>query len=289
MLEGLQPQVIQSLGTFQPSTSLPARQHNSAQNHDAWQGRQLTPCPSLSEQDPPGGTSMAATEDVLPVPTPRLCGPKVKVTCSSWARPGPLTPPASAGKPVGSSCGLLGADGGIRGLASSAPGTGVSPVLAWHAAINAARQAKGDATKPEMSPQVSACTGSLAHRKRQQYAKSKKQGGSANTRPPRALFCLSLVNPLRRTCISLVEWKPFDVFILLCIFANCVALAVYMPLPADDSNYTNLHLETVEYAFLIIFTMEALIKIVAYGLLMHHNSYLRNGWNMLDFVIVIVG
>ncbi|XP_072771948.1 voltage-dependent L-type calcium channel subunit alpha-1D-like [Nerophis lumbriciformis] len=140
--------------------------------------------------------------------------------------------PASAGKPVGSSC----------GPASSVPGTGVSPVLAWHAAINAARQAKGDATKPDMSPQVSACTGSLAHRKRQQYAKSKKQGGSTTSRPPRALFCLSLDNPLRRACISLVEWKPFDVFILLCIFANCVALAVYMPFPADDSNYTNLHL-----------------------------------------------
>uniref|UniRef100_A0A8D0A8V2 Voltage-dependent L-type calcium channel subunit alpha n=1 Tax=Sander lucioperca TaxID=283035 RepID=A0A8D0A8V2_SANLU len=125
--------------------------------------------------------------------------------------------------------------------------------------------------------------------KRQQYAKSKKQGSNANSRPPRALFCLKLNNPIRRACISLVEWKPFDIFILIAIFANCMALAVYVPFPADDSNSTNHDLETVEYAFLIIFTIETFLKIIAYGLVMHQNAYVRNGWNMLDFVIVVIG
>ncbi|KAL6456562.1 hypothetical protein MHYP_G00351060 [Metynnis hypsauchen] len=55
-----------------------------------------------------------------------------------------------------------------------------------------------------------------------------------------------------------------------------------MPLSRSDK-------ETVEYAFLIIFTIETFLKIIAYGLVMHQNSYVRNGWNMLDFVIVIVG
>ncbi|XP_056104504.1 calcium channel, voltage-dependent, L type, alpha 1D subunit, a isoform X13 [Rhinichthys klamathensis goyatoka] len=131
--------------------------------------------------------------------------------------------------------------------------------------------------------------GSLAQKKRQQYAKSKKQGSSANTRPQRALFCLNLNNPIRRACISLVEWKPFDIFILIAIFANCMALAVYIPFPEDDSNSTNHDLETVEYAFLIIFTIETFLKIIAYGLVMHQNAYVRNGWNMLDFVIVVIG
>ncbi|KAJ4926902.1 hypothetical protein JOQ06_014646 [Pogonophryne albipinna] len=145
--------------------------------------------------------------------------------------------------------------------------------------------------------------GALAQKKRQQYAKSKKQGSNANSRPPRALFCLKLNNPIRRACISLVEWKPFDIFILIAIFANCMALAVYVPFPADDSNSTNhdlcdIHIltlllptptETVEYAFLIIFTIETFLKIIAYGLVMHQNAYVRNGWNMLDFVIVVIG
>lgn len=47
--------------------------------------------------------------------------------------------------------------------------------------------------------------------------------------------------------------------------------------------------EQVEYIFLIIFTVETFLKILAYGLVMHPSSYIRNGWNLLDFVIVIVG
>ncbi|XP_069393096.1 calcium channel, voltage-dependent, L type, alpha 1D subunit, a isoform X16 [Paralichthys olivaceus] len=145
---------------------------------------------------------------------------------------------------------------------------------------------------PPAQPAPAATTipvGALAQKKRQQYAKSKKQGSNANSRPPRALFCLNLNNPIRRACISLVEWKPFDIFILIAIFANCMALAVYVPFPEDDSNSINHDLETVEYAFLIIFTIETFLKIIAYGLVMHQNAYVRNGWNMLDFVIVVIG
>ncbi|KAI4895075.1 hypothetical protein NFI96_006526 [Prochilodus magdalenae] len=81
--------------------------------------------------------------------------------------------------------------------------------LSWQAVINAARSGKGDnpQTMSGQSVAGSAPVGSLSQRKRQQYAKSKKQGSSTNSRPPRALFCLTLNNPIRRACISLVEWK----------------------------------------------------------------------------------
>nr|XP_048277225.1 voltage-dependent L-type calcium channel subunit alpha-1D isoform X3 [Myodes glareolus] len=169
---------------------------------------------------------------------------------------------------------------------ASQPNSSKQTVLSWQAAIDAARQAKAAQTMSTSAPPP---VGSLSQRKRQQYAKSKKQGNSSNSRPARALFCLSLNNPIRRACISIVEWKPFDIFILLAIFANCVALAIYIPFPEDDSNSTNHNLEKVEYAFLIIFTVETFLKIIAYGLLLHPNAYVRNGWNLLDFVIVIVG
>uniref|UniRef100_A0A8C0HBS1 Voltage-dependent L-type calcium channel subunit alpha n=1 Tax=Chelonoidis abingdonii TaxID=106734 RepID=A0A8C0HBS1_CHEAB len=73
------------------------------------------------------------------------------------------------------------------------------------------------------------------------------------------------------------------------IFANCVALGVYIPFPEDDSNTANHNLEQVEYVFLIIFTVETFLKIIAYGLVLHPSAYIRNGWNLLDFVIVVVG
>ncbi|XP_008065304.1 voltage-dependent L-type calcium channel subunit alpha-1S isoform X1 [Carlito syrichta] len=108
-------------------------------------------------------------------------------------------------------------------------------------------------------------------------------------RPPRALFCLTLQNPLRKACISIVEWKPFETIILLTIFANCVALAVYLPMPEDDNNALNLGLEKLEYFFLVVFSIEAAMKIIAYGFLFHQDAYLRSGWNVLDFIIVFLG
>uniref|UniRef100_A0A4W3JFB4 Voltage-dependent L-type calcium channel subunit alpha n=1 Tax=Callorhinchus milii TaxID=7868 RepID=A0A4W3JFB4_CALMI len=174
------------------------------------------------------------------------------------------------------------------------PGPGAA--LSWQAAIDAARQAKAAA----MLGGNTVSTANSTQRKRQPYSKQKKQANAATTRPPRALFCLTLKNPIRRACINI----PFEIIILLTIFANCVALAVYIPFPEDDSNATNsnlvishLHLwetptrnnERVEYLFLIVFTVEAFLKVIAYGLILHSNAYLRNGWNLLDFIIVVVG
>ncbi|XP_065603601.1 voltage-dependent L-type calcium channel subunit alpha-1S isoform X2 [Cyrtonyx montezumae] len=126
-------------------------------------------------------------------------------------------------------------------------------------------------------------------KKRQQKEKSKKPVPPVAPRPPRALFCLTLQNPLRKACISIVEWKPFEIIILLTIFANCVALAIYLPMPEDDTNVANSSLEKFEYAFLIFFAIEAMLKIIAYGFLFHTDAYLRNGWNVLDFSIVSLG
>ncbi|XP_016371131.1 dihydropyridine-sensitive L-type skeletal muscle calcium channel subunit alpha-1-like [Sinocyclocheilus rhinocerous] len=126
--------------------------------------------------------------------------------------------------------------------------------------------------------------------KRKQREKLKKlQATGGNPRPARSLLFLTLKNPFRKACINIVEWKPFEIIILLTIFANCVALAVFMPMPEEDTNNTNSNLESLEYIFLIIFTMECFLKIVAYGLLFHADAYLRNCWNILDFVIVTMG
>uniref|UniRef100_A0AAV2LXQ9 Voltage-dependent L-type calcium channel subunit alpha n=1 Tax=Knipowitschia caucasica TaxID=637954 RepID=A0AAV2LXQ9_KNICA len=142
-------------------------------------------------------------------------------------------------------------------------------------------------TRTETLHSTTSSTGT--QRRRGQSHKKQVQGTNQVQRAPRALFCLRLNNPIRQAALHIVEWKPFDIFILLAIFANCVALGVSKPFPEDDSNSTNHDLEQVEYVFLIIFTIETFLKILAYGLVMHPSSYIRNGWNLLDFVIVIVG
>uniref|UniRef100_A0A8B9LJ98 Calcium channel, voltage-dependent, L type, alpha 1S subunit, b n=1 Tax=Astyanax mexicanus TaxID=7994 RepID=A0A8B9LJ98_ASTMX len=126
--------------------------------------------------------------------------------------------------------------------------------------------------------------------KRKQREKLKKlQATGGNPRPARSLFFFTLKNPFRKACTKIVEWKPFEIIILLTIFANCVALAVFLPMPEEDTNYTNTTLESLEYIFLVIFTLECFLKIIAYGLLFHEGAYLRNCWNILDFVIVFMG
>lgn len=47
--------------------------------------------------------------------------------------------------------------------------------------------------------------------------------------------------------------------------------------------------EKLEYFFLIVFSIEAAMKIIAYGFLFHQDAYLRSGWNVLDFIIVFLG
>uniref|UniRef100_A0A4W2E687 Voltage-dependent L-type calcium channel subunit alpha n=1 Tax=Bos indicus x Bos taurus TaxID=30522 RepID=A0A4W2E687_BOBOX len=142
---------------------------------------------------------------------------------------------------------------------------------------------------PASDGEISGASGLGTPKRKTQHSKHKTVAVASAQRSPRALFCLTLANPLRRSCISIVEWKPFDILILLTIFANCVALGVYIPFPEDDSNTANHNLEQVEYVFLVIFTVETVLKIVAYGLVLHPSAYIRNGWNLLDFIIVVVG
>jgi hypothetical protein len=41
--------------------------------------------------------------------------------------------------------------------------------------------------------------------------------------------------------------------------------------------------------FALIFLLEALMKIVAYGFIVAEDSYLRYGWNIIDATVVIAG
>ena len=47
--------------------------------------------------------------------------------------------------------------------------------------------------------------------------------------------------------------------------------------------------EDLEPIFMVIFTIEMCTKILALGFILHKNSYMRNLWNMMDFVVVVSG
>ncbi|TSV94899.1 Voltage-dependent N-type calcium channel subunit alpha-1B [Bagarius yarrelli] len=77
--------------------------------------------------------------------------------------------------------------------------------------------------------------------------------------------------------------------ILATIIANCIVLALEQHLPADDKTPMSERLDDTEPYFIGIFCFEAGIKIIALGFAFHKGSYLRNGWNVMDFVVVLTG
>ncbi|CAJ0582996.1 unnamed protein product, partial [Mesorhabditis spiculigera] len=87
----------------------------------------------------------------------------------------------------------------------------------------------------------------------------------------------------------MIEWGPFEYFILLTIVGNCVVLALEQHLPKNDKKPLSEWLERTEPYFMGIFCVECVLKITANGFLFHKGSYLRSGWNIMDFIVVVSG
>ncbi|XP_069460425.1 voltage-dependent P/Q-type calcium channel subunit alpha-1A isoform X15 [Ambystoma mexicanum] len=105
----------------------------------------------------------------------------------------------------------------------------------------------------------------------------------------RSLFLFSEDNVVRKYAKKITEWPPFEYMILATIIANCIVLALEQHLPEGDKTPMSERLDDTEPYFIGIFCFEAGIKIIALGFAFHKGSYLRNGWNIMDFVVVMTG
>uniref|UniRef100_A0A7M4F087 Voltage-dependent N-type calcium channel subunit alpha n=1 Tax=Crocodylus porosus TaxID=8502 RepID=A0A7M4F087_CROPO len=105
----------------------------------------------------------------------------------------------------------------------------------------------------------------------------------------RSLFIFSEDNVIRKYAKRITEWPPFEYMILATIIANCIVLALEQHLPDGDKTPMSERLDDTEPYFIGIFCFEAGIKIIALGFVFHKGSYLRNGWNVMDFVVVLTG
>lgn len=113
--------------------------------------------------------------------------------------------------------------------------------------------------------------------------------GEPPTSGPTSLFLFTEENLIRKYTRFIIEWPPFEYAVLSTIIANCVVLALEEHLPDGDRTTLAKSLEATEVYFLGIFCVEASLKIMALGFLLHKNSYLRNIWNIMDFFVVVTG
>ncbi|KAI1260114.1 ion transporter [Xylariaceae sp. FL1019] len=128
-----------------------------------------------------------------------------------------------------------------------------------------------------------------------------------------SLYIFTPLNPIRRLCQRMVGpgrgserfdgvepnkivWYSFSVFIYAAIIAMVVIASVTTPL------YQKLYLQAnqlseadrsvtwfvwVDLAFAAVFTVEAVIKIIADGLFFTPNAYYRSSWGFIDAVVLI--
>jgi Ca2+-binding EF-hand superfamily protein len=174
-------------------------------------------------------------------------------------------------------------------LSPSTSGTHVDPVHALYMIFD--ENCSGQITKAELAAGLMKLGlvpfNYESHSVRRRYA-------------PRSLYCLGAGSRLRRGCVWLANWKWFDRFILVSIFANTAILAIedYQDIGhyADQhgiAGYTmntrNSVVQASEIIFNTIYTFETVTKIVAMGFIVDPGSYLRDLWHWLDFIVVVFG
>ncbi|KAI0815719.1 Ion transport protein-domain-containing protein [Xylaria sp. FL0064] len=128
-----------------------------------------------------------------------------------------------------------------------------------------------------------------------------------------ALYIFKPQNPIRRLCQRMVGpgrgserfdgvepnkivWYSFSVFIYAAIIAMVIIASVttplYQKLYLQEHNLTEASRGTswfvwVDLAFAVLFTVEAVIKIIADGLFFTPNAYYRSSWGFIDAVVLI--
>ncbi len=72
------------------------------------------------------------------------------------------------------------------------------------------------------------------------------------------------------------------------IIVNSVNLALDTPL-LDPSSNMSYNLQKLDYLLSGLFVVEAVVKIIAVGFYnCGKTSYIRNSWNVLDFIVIII-
>lgn len=141
-------------------------------------------------------------------------------------------------------------------------------------------------------PKLGELTGKSSKKKRTPTPKKKLKLSKS------AFYVFRDTNPLRLLCARVVNHKYFDPFILFLIAVSTILLAMDEPrverckdLPASDPDNCIVFNEVLVMLDTIItwlFVIEMVLKVMTLGFIAGPNHYLRNPWNILDFIIVVV-
>lgn len=102
-----------------------------------------------------------------------------------------------------------------------------------------------------------------------------------------SLLCLPPENGFRNLCREVAEAGWFDSIVIVLIIASSICLALDVPRLDPESDLKH-RLDLLNYWFTGFFIFEMSLKIIAYGFAFTPKAYLKQGWNVLDFCIVMI-
>ena len=120
-----------------------------------------------------------------------------------------------------------------------------------------------------------------------------------------SLYIFTHKNKFRVLLIKIIENASFNLILIIITYINALMTFFYtykirlcflyfqfedknecLIKYKKDINFDNV-LDKINIVFNLFFSLEIFIKIIATGFLFNKNSFLRNGWNVIDFIIVI--
>ena len=88
-----------------------------------------------------------------------------------------------------------------------------------------------------------------------------------------------------RGCNEIISNNVFDGISISVIVANSITLALEDPTDPEPNQFSKVS----DDVFQILYTIEMCLKIFGMGFICGKHSYLRDSWNILDFIIVMSG
>lgn len=115
----------------------------------------------------------------------------------------------------------------------------------------------------------------------------------------KSLGLFSTQNRIRRWCKLLVgshadgrseRRNVFNWFIMACVLASILLVILDEPSTRlmRSINHSDTAFKQGDFILSIIFVVEIMIRVIADGLILPPKAYLRNSWNRLDFVVVLL-
>ena len=93
----------------------------------------------------------------------------------------------------------------------------------------------------------------------------------------------------RGVALQICQWEYFETTVLVLIGINCIMLALYDPLDEGQNSSLSQTTQVIEKVLVVVFALEIVVKMVAFGLLKGRRAFFRSGWNWMDLFVVAVG